>query len=93
MNSKMPTTEQNLQAMREMREADVHYQERLMATEQEIRDDVNTNPTPHFNKWKRDFIEHEDCGNVNCERLHNETGHHYGCECSECMREYWMLKH
>lgn len=41
----------------------------------------------------RDFVEHEPCPDEECDRLHNENGHHYGCECSECMREYWMLKH
>lgn len=38
----------------------------------------------------------------NCEELHNELplwmeqegiAHHYGCECNECMRFYWYLKH
>ena len=24
--------------------------------------------------------------------LHNMTGHVYGCECLECMQEYWLLK-
>jgi len=28
-----------------------------------------------------------------CEELHNENGHHYECECSECLYEYWVLKH
>ena len=27
-----------------------------------------------------------------CLELHNETGHHYGCECAACLYEYWMLK-
>lgn len=29
----------------------------------------------------------------NCTELHNENDHHYGCECRECMDEYWLLKH
>lgn len=24
--------------------------------------------------------------------FYNETGHRYGCECKECMNEYWELK-
>ncbi|MHC4302766.1 MAG: hypothetical protein ACYS7Y_36365 [Planctomycetota bacterium] len=28
----------------------------------------------------------------NCQELHNETEHHYGCECGDCMYEYWLLK-
>ena len=27
-----------------------------------------------------------------CNKLHNESGHHYGCECHVCMQEYWQLK-
>jgi len=106
------TAEQNVQALREMKEADQNYEDyqadlrtkmaeltEPRATEQDIRDDVNADKTPfhllgkldHTNR--RDFIEHDTCVNDECERLHNETGHHYGCECGECMREYWMLKH
>jgi hypothetical protein len=33
------------------------------------------------------------CYNPDCEKMHNETGHHYGCSCDDCMREYWLLKH
>jgi len=28
-----------------------------------------------------------------CTKMHNETDHHYGCECEACMVEYWLLKH
>jgi hypothetical protein len=28
-----------------------------------------------------------------CEEMHNESTHHYGCECRDCMQEYWLLKH
>ena len=28
-----------------------------------------------------------------CKEIHNESGHHYGCECGACLYEYWMLKH
>jgi len=24
--------------------------------------------------------------------LHNENGHRYGCECKDCVYEYWLLK-
>jgi hypothetical protein len=33
------------------------------------------------------------CYDENCAKEHNETGHHYGCACGDCMREYWLLKH
>ena len=47
-------------------------------------------PTKHADP--RDFVETEACENDQCLRHHNETGHHYGCECGACMHEYWMLK-
>ena len=39
-----------------------------------------------------------ECPNPeDCEELHNEgpvaEHHHYGCECQDCMRHYWSLKH
>ena len=27
-----------------------------------------------------------------CVDFHNETGHHYDCECAACVYEYWCLK-
>ena len=33
------------------------------------------------------------CTNPKCTKLHNQTGHHYGCDCWECMHEYYELKH
>ena len=32
-----------------------------------------------------------------CTKLHNEDigqgEHHYGCECTDCIRVYWFMKH
>ena len=29
---------------------------------------------------------------ANCDELHNDNGHHYGCECDGCMEFYRSLK-
>lgn len=42
---------------------------------------------------ERILKETKPCDSEDCLRFHNETGHHYGCECVDCMQEYWMLKH
>ena len=42
-------------------------------------------------KWRPTIIECPDP--ESCDEFHNETGHHYSCECDDCMFEYWMLKH
>ena len=32
------------------------------------------------------------CTSPTCKKLHNQTGHHYGCDCWDCMVEYYELK-
>lgn len=37
-------------------------------------------------------IYHVVCVQDNCQALHNENGHHYGCDCVACLHESWRCK-
>lgn len=43
--------------------------------------------------FERDSKAKQECPDPEtCVEFHNETGHHYGCECAGCLYEYWSLK-
>jgi hypothetical protein len=35
----------------------------------------------------------ENCDKEHMEENSNGEIHHYGCDCSECLEQYWLLKH